>query len=45
MTTDNGRLNCNRPFLIDLESANGTIVNGEKIPQARFYELQTGDGE
>lgn len=32
-----------KPFIIDLESANGTSVNGEKIPVSRFYELQSGD--
>ncbi|GAA99579.1 uncharacterized protein L969DRAFT_86839 [Mixia osmundae IAM 14324] len=30
-------------FLIDLESANGTSVNGETIPQAVYYEIKTGD--
>jgi hypothetical protein len=33
-----------RPFIIDLESTNGTLVNDEKIPAARYYELKTGDG-
>ncbi|MBW0496239.1 hypothetical protein O181_035954 [Austropuccinia psidii MF-1] len=32
-----------KPFIIDLESANGTKVNNEKIPASRFYELQSGD--
>ncbi|KNZ56669.1 uncharacterized protein VP01_234g5 [Puccinia sorghi] len=32
-----------RPYIIDLESANGTFVNGEKIPASRYYELQSGD--
>ena len=32
-----------RPFLIDLESANGCTVNGEEIPTSRYYELRTGD--
>ncbi|KAH9447910.1 hypothetical protein MJO28_011454 [Puccinia striiformis f. sp. tritici] len=32
-----------KPFIIDLESANGTFVNGEKIPVSRYYELQSGD--
>ncbi|KAG0145709.1 hypothetical protein CROQUDRAFT_658373 [Cronartium quercuum f. sp. fusiforme G11] len=32
-----------KPFLIDLESANATFVNGQKIPEARYYELQSGD--
>jgi smad nuclear-interacting protein 1 len=34
-----------RPFIIDLESANGTFVNGDKIPASRYYELQSGDGK
>ncbi|CAH7673414.1 SMAD/FHA domain-containing protein [Phakopsora pachyrhizi] len=32
-----------KPFLIDLESANGSFVNGEKVPESRYYELQQGD--
>ncbi|KAI9759830.1 MAG: hypothetical protein M4579_002037 [Chaenotheca gracillima] len=32
-----------RPYIIDLESANGTIVNGDKIPQSRYVELRDGD--
>ncbi|KAF9485850.1 SMAD/FHA domain-containing protein [Pholiota conissans] len=32
-----------KPFIIDLESTNGTIVNDETIPAARFYELKAGD--
>ena len=34
-----------RPFIIDLESTNGTIVNDETIPAARYYELKVGDSE
>lgn len=33
-----------RPFLIDLDSANGTMVNDEAVPASRFYELRSGDG-
>jgi len=33
-----------RPFVIDLESTNGTLVNDEAIPPARYYELKAGDG-
>lgn len=33
-----------RPFIIDLESTNGTIVNEEKIPTSRYYELMIKDG-
>ncbi|KAH9820280.1 SMAD/FHA domain-containing protein [Melampsora americana] len=32
-----------KPFIIDLESANATFVNGEKIPQARYFGLESGD--
>jgi pSer/pThr/pTyr-binding forkhead associated (FHA) protein len=28
-----------RPYIIDLESANGTFINGEKIEPAKYYEL------
>lgn len=33
-----------RPFIIDLESTNGTRVNDEVIPVSRYYELKAGDG-
>lgn len=32
-----------RPYVIDLESANGTIVNGERIPESRYVELKSQD--
>ncbi|TKA54422.1 hypothetical protein B0A53_03115 [Rhodotorula sp. CCFEE 5036] len=32
-----------KPFIIDLESANGTMVNDEAVPASRFYELRSGD--
>ncbi|KAF9013402.1 SMAD/FHA domain-containing protein [Cyathus striatus] len=32
-----------KPFIIDLESTNGTHVNGEQIPAARYYELRASD--
>lgn len=32
-----------RPYVIDLESANGTGVNGEKVPEGRYVELRDGD--
>lgn len=32
-----------RPYVIDLESANGTSVNGEAVPQGRYVELRDGD--
>ncbi|EIN12932.1 SMAD/FHA domain-containing protein [Punctularia strigosozonata HHB-11173 SS5] len=32
-----------KPFIIDLESTNGTHVNDVQIPAARYYELQLND--
>lgn len=32
-----------RPFVIDLESSNGTFVNGAQIPPTRYYELKLSD--
>ena len=32
-----------KPFMIDLESANGTEVNGEAIPPGRYFELRDKD--
>ena len=32
-----------KPYVIDLESANGTKVNGEKVPNRQFFELRSGD--
>ncbi|KAF9948498.1 hypothetical protein BGZ72_009598 [Mortierella alpina] len=32
-----------KPFVIDLESANGTFVNGTQIPPTRYYELKLSD--
>ncbi|KAJ3088657.1 Smad nuclear-interacting protein 1 [Physocladia obscura] len=32
-----------KPYLIDLDSANGTMLNGEKIDGSRYYELKSGD--
>jgi len=31
------------PYIIDLASTNGTIVNGDKIPAQRYYELRERD--
>lgn len=31
------------PFVIDLESVNGTMVNGKRIPTSRYYELRQSD--
>ncbi|KAJ9124020.1 hypothetical protein QFC22_000812 [Naganishia vaughanmartiniae] len=32
-----------KPFIIDLESTNGTFVNGQEIPVSRYYELKQSD--
>jgi len=32
-----------KPSIIDLESTNGTLVNDDRIPPARYYELKAGD--
>ena len=32
-----------RPYVIDLESSNGTRVNGEEVPKAKYVELRSGD--
>lgn len=32
-----------RPYLVDLESANGTLLNGDRVEAGRFYELRSGD--
>ncbi|KAK4556438.1 hypothetical protein LTR86_006582 [Recurvomyces mirabilis] len=32
-----------KPYLIDLESANGTMLNGEKVGGSRYMELLDGD--
>ena len=37
-----GRLRC-RPYLMDLDSTNGTFVNGVRLEGARYYELRKGD--
>ncbi|AET41544.1 Pml1p Ecym_8262 [Eremothecium cymbalariae DBVPG len=31
------------PYVIDLNSSNGTLLNGSVIPQARYVELRSGD--
>ncbi|KAF2429583.1 SMAD/FHA domain-containing protein [Tothia fuscella] len=37
------RKNLVRPYLIDLESANGTLLNGEKIAGSRYVEVRDKD--
>ncbi|KAI9305543.1 SMAD/FHA domain-containing protein [Cunninghamella echinulata] len=32
-----------KPFIIDLESTNGTFINGEQIPPTRYVELKLKD--
>ena len=32
-----------KPYLIDLESANGTLLNSEKVSQSRYLELRDKD--
>ena len=32
-----------RPYLIDLDSANGTTLNGDRVAPARYYELRDKD--
>ncbi|RWA14467.1 hypothetical protein EKO27_g672 [Xylaria grammica] len=32
-----------KPYLIDLESANGTSLNSKKVPQSRYLELREKD--
>lgn len=32
-----------KPYLIDLESANGTMLNDDKIPESRYLELRDKD--
>lgn len=36
------KLKC-KPYLMDLGSTNGTFINGERIDDARYYELRKGD--
>ena len=36
------KLQC-KPYLMDLESTNGTFINGVRIDAARYYELRRGD--
>jgi smad nuclear-interacting protein 1 len=37
-----GKLHC-QPYLMDLESTNGSHINGVRIDSARYYQLKAGD--
>jgi smad nuclear-interacting protein 1 len=39
---ETGRLQC-QPYLMDLESTNGTFINGVQLDAARYYQLKKGD--
>jgi hypothetical protein len=32
-----------RPYIMDLQSTNGTFINGERIPDSRYVELKAMD--
>lgn len=32
-----------KPYIIDLESTNGTFLNGKRIESSRYYELRKED--
>lgn len=36
------RLSC-QPYIMDLESTNGTFLNGVRVDAARYYQLKRGD--
>lgn len=39
---ETGKLTC-QPYLMDLESTNGSFINGVQIDAARYYQLKKGD--
>ena len=39
---ETGKLTC-QPYLMDLESTNGSFINGVRIDPARYYQLKKGD--
>jgi smad nuclear-interacting protein 1 len=40
--SNSGKLSC-QPYILDLESTNGTFLNGVRIDGARYYQLKKGD--
>ncbi|KAI9269052.1 SMAD/FHA domain-containing protein [Phascolomyces articulosus] len=40
---DNNKSQVVKPFIIDLESTNGTFLNGDQIPSTRFVEMRMKD--
>lgn len=39
---EDGRMRC-QPYLMDLESTNGSFINGVRLDPARYYQLKKGD--
>jgi smad nuclear-interacting protein 1 len=39
---ETGKLHC-QPYLMDLESTNGSFINGVQLDPARYYQLKKGD--
>jgi smad nuclear-interacting protein 1 len=42
VTGEDGRKSV-KPYVIDLESSNGTTLNGERIPGGRYVQVKSGD--
>jgi len=40
---DGNKIKNVKPYIIDLESTNGTFINGERVENARYYELKEKD--
>ena len=41
---EGGTIDIVKPYLLDIDSKNGTKLNGELIEPARYYELLNEDG-